>query len=562
MDQEILGQPASNNTASDESWSLAKHWLDVCTKNHGRCKSVQTDSKWYPTRLLDIGSPRNAADVIQLVVTRGNVIDGPYMTLSHCWGFAEFLQLTRSTIADFQRGIRFDHLPRTFQDGISIARRMNVRYIWIDSLCILQDKDDLSDWLREAALMHRVYSNSYCNISATGAVDSSKGLFAARDPRMLGSVEVALRYSGLQTTQQSTTYILIDFLFWQNEFSRAHLNRRAWVVQERLLAPRVLHFGEKQLFWECCEMDAAESYPNGLPSALAMGAMTKFKSLDPLLDGAKLRQRGPHDSDSKFYAHQLWPRIVEAYSNCLLTNTADKLIALSGIAKKMIQIIQDEYLVGMWRQFLASQLLWNVEKCRQINDEPSQRSMEYRAPSFSWASIDGMISAAEITDKGMLVDVHEVKLDYVTDDKTGLVKGGYLRLSGTLKRLEIVRHPLGQTWIMLVNGREARRREGEEWRRLGPLVQLDVHQDHFEDSNEKQSLYCMPARAPHGRWTFLSCLIFESVDETAGTFRRIGTAMSDDAEVMQILTEYCDNEVDLPCEHYDKDTRKHTIRLL
>jgi Heterokaryon incompatibility protein (HET) len=136
------------------------------------------------------------------------------------------------------------------------------------------------DWLNESALMDKVYSNSFCNISATGVADSSYGLFATRDPRMLGSVEVDLKLAGLQATETATAYTLVDFLFWQNELSRAHLNRRGWVVQERLLAPRVLHFGQKQLFWECCEMDAAESYPNGLPHALAMGVMTKFKSLD------------------------------------------------------------------------------------------------------------------------------------------------------------------------------------------------------------------------------------------------------------------------------------------
>jgi hypothetical protein len=540
------------------------HWVDYCTTNHTRCKRLPTDFQWYPTRLLDIGISQAATDTVRLVVTAENAINGPYLTLSHCWGSAEFLQLTRSSLADFQKGIRYDHLPRTFQDCILIARRMKIRYIWIDSLCIMQGKDDLTDWFCEAALMHKVYSNSFCNISAMGAADSSSGLFITRDPDMLGSVEIELKLAGLETTETSTSYTLIDFLFWQNELSRAHLNRRAWVVQERLLAPRVLHFGEKQLFWECCEMDAAEKYPSGLPSALERGAMTKFKSLDPLIDGAKLRQRGPHDADSRFYAYQLWPRIVEAYSNCLLTNSGDKLIALSGIAKKMTEIIQDEYIAGMWRQYLESQLLWTVDECRQINDEPSKRPIEYRAPSFSWASIDGMINTAEITDKGMLIEVQEVKLDYVTSDQTGLVKGGYLRLNGTLKRLKIVRHPLGQPWIMVVNDVEARRRDGEEWERLGPLVHLDVHQADFNDSNEKQTLYCMPARAPHGRWTFLSCLILESIDEAAGTFRRIGMAMSHKAEVIQIqiLLEHCDNEAGLPCEFYDRETRKHLIRVL
>ncbi len=459
-----------------------------------------------------------------------------------------------------------ESLPQTFQDSIKIARRMKICYIWVDSLCIMQDKDDISDWMREAALMHKVYSHSYCNISATAAVDSSRGLFVNRDPKMIGSVEIDLGLKGLKHIQERTTYTLIDFQFWQYGLGRAHLNQRGWVVQERLLAPRVLHFGPTQLFWECCEMDAAETYPRGLPHILGTSAASRFKSLEPLVDGARLRQRGPGDSDSRFYAHQLWPRIVQAYSSALLSYPGDKLVALSGIAKKMIDVIQDDYVAGMWSRYLASQLLWHVDGCRQINNEPSRRPQEYRAPSFSWASVDGVISTSTITDKGILIEADEVKLEHVTEDSTGLVKAGSLRLRGTLKRLNFARQPVAHMfWVMVVNGInvvEVRAREGEEYTSLGHVIHFDVAPGNLDENKDARSLYCMPARAPCEGWRFLECLILESVDESLAAFRRIGVAVASDAEVIQIIQEHSDNEVELPCEHYSEEDRKHTIRLL
>jgi Heterokaryon incompatibility protein (HET) len=148
-------------------------------------------------------------------------------------------------------------LLQTFQDAIWVTRCLHVRYLWIDSLCIMQDKDDLSDWVYEAASMHKVYSNSLLNIAATGASDSSNGLFVQQDPQEFIPAEVNLPLQGLQPSAVPVKYQLTDISFWQKELSQAPPNRREWVVQKRLLAPRVLHFGRSQLMWECCEVDAA-----------------------------------------------------------------------------------------------------------------------------------------------------------------------------------------------------------------------------------------------------------------------------------------------------------------
>jgi Heterokaryon incompatibility protein (HET) len=530
--------------------------------NHPKCNKVRADREWFPTRLIDVGRPGPGDEVIRLIATSNSLPDGPYVTLSHCWGSAIFLQLTRATFNDLQQGISMSRLTQTFQDAILLTQRLRVRYLWIDSLCIMQDRDDLCDWLHEAALMHKVYSNSLLNIAATGATDSSKGLFAQRDPQNLIPAEVDLCLHGLQQSAVSIKYQLTDILFWQKELSEAPLNRRAWVVQERLLAPRVLHFGRYQLMRECCEMDAAEIYPVRLPPALSAGALTRSKGLDPLDDGAKLRQRGPHDRNPRFFAHQLWHRIVKAYSRGLLTKPEDKLVALSGIAKRISQIVEDEYVAGMWRFCLESQLLWYVQDCKQINHEPSAHASVYRAPSFSWASVDGNISGGQLTDEGMLIDVVEINIEHETNDVTGLIKSGFLRLKGTLKLLKLAWDMFTETWVMTVNGTDLLPRMETERERLGPLVFLDVNQPDFNELNERDALFCMPARAPMEQWTLLVCLIFEKVEGQNGTFRRLGISMTGNKELVNMLLTTHENEASLPCEQYGEDSRRHTIRVI
>ena len=479
-----------------------------------------------------------------------------YLTLSHCWGSTTFLCLNRSTIRDFQTGVPVSLLPQTFRDAILIARRLRVQYLWIDSLCIMQDKDDLSDWLNEAGQMHKVYSNAILNISATGAPNSTKGLFAHRNPETLIPPEVELFLDGLQPSKESTKHRLARTAFWETELAQAPLIKRAWVLQERLLAPRVLHFGQNELLWECCEMEASETYPKGLLPALAMGTSPHFKRLDPLVEGRRLRQYGLQEMDPRFFGQELWKRVVENYSACLLTNGGDKLIALSGIAKRMSRIVGDEYVVGMWKFCLESQLLWWAQHRRQANHEPSVRSAEYRAPSFTWASVDGCISPGDFTDKGILIEVVDVKVDYVTDDVTGPVNGGFLRLKGTLKKLKLERDMDTVTWITIVNGVEV------QWKNSRPAIFLDVDQADFEEQNQRESLYFMPARAPFDRYQFFMGLILESVREESARFRRLGVLMTSKQMLMQILLDPHDDEKYLPCEECDGRSRRHTISLI
>lgn len=246
-----------------------------CTKNHTKCSRLSESEPYYPTRLVEI---IQRIPELRIRITNKDPPKEPYTTLSHSWGNAVFTKLTVSNLEALQDDFSISELPKSFRDAISITQTLGVKYLWIDSLCIIQDS--VVDWRREAAAMGDIYRNSYCNIAATRALSSDQGCFADRDPSVVSPCTV----SSAWTDRIPQTCLIVEGQFFSQVFG-APLNRRAWVVQERLLAPRVLHYAQEQLFWECHEFEACETFPHGLP--LFLGG-TGFKGMDPHIDGRKM----------------------------------------------------------------------------------------------------------------------------------------------------------------------------------------------------------------------------------------------------------------------------------
>jgi hypothetical protein len=211
-----------------------------------------------PTRVLDVGT--SSIPTLHLQVNDESSPVLPYVTLSHCWGKIKIKQLTKANISELIEGIDVNELTKTFQEAIIIARRLGVRFLWIDSLCIIQDSDFGEDWVKESSTMGDVYKNALCNIAATAAPDGDTGCFLERNPLLARTCR--LRIEGLPgPAPKSQVYDLARDHFWRQAISEAPLIQRAWVLQERTLAPRVIHFGKNQLLWECHEL---VSVPNCL----------------------------------------------------------------------------------------------------------------------------------------------------------------------------------------------------------------------------------------------------------------------------------------------------------
>ncbi|KPM41122.1 hypothetical protein AK830_g5438 [Neonectria ditissima] len=570
----------SDSTKSSETLSQAKRWFDDCLENHTECNSPSHGS-WYPTRLLDSG-PLDTSDgsTVQLIETQAKAPTGPYTTLSHSWGKGHSLTLNRASYPVLLEGVPLSTLPQTFQDALFVSRQIGVRYFWVDAMCIFQDEHDLSDWNRETSLMHKIYLNSICNIVAAETPDSSHSIFAVRDP---GDVAFASTEAIFKSVRHQRAfhadcppanetfvhkYVISDCTFW-DQVADARINTRGWVLQERFMSPRGLHFGAQQLFWECRERDAAEVAPCGLrSSAPSMG----FK-----MDFTDERSRVPKEDlmydhwEDRGYAP--WSSLVETYSACELSYPSDKLVAFSAIMKQIGAVFEDEYVAGISHRFFEHELLWCLNMETTVRPYgPSRPTGEtsryetYVAPSWSWASVKGKVQMGD-TDitSTLLIRADKYKLEYVTEDKTGAVRGGWLQLSGSLKPVKLLRRPAVQNsyrmWDVVVNGLEITKDEStNSWG-----VSLDVPQENFAEENEKNLLYCMPAREYYdGPDQVLSvhmeALLFKVVDAGKGTFERIGLLRGDGDKIGKVLTSKTADEKVLPCVKY-KDGR-HSILVV
>ena len=261
-----------------------------------------------------------------------------------------------------------DILTPTFKDAMLATRKLGVRYLWIDSLCILQDCEQ--DWLRESAVMGRIYERLYCNIAATAAAEGYERLFLDRDPTFLSSFKLDIHWKGHQQS-----YNCLFSGLWHLGITKTPLNRRGWVLQERLLSPRTLSF-HTQLFWECRQLQACETFPEGI------GKTMTFEPLDVDDDSTLCSKSWMTEVLRSTSPYAPWRKVVEQFTVSGLTKSSDKLAALSGIAERMGILIGAKYVAGLWEQNLLFDLLWYIEKGCQANWEPSYRVSTYRGMSM------------------------------------------------------------------------------------------------------------------------------------------------------------------------------------
>ncbi|EMD84756.1 hypothetical protein COCC4DRAFT_88914, partial [Bipolaris maydis ATCC 48331] len=418
-----------DHTSSTASFELASMWLRDCVQSHLRCNSHTDGTSWYPTRLLHLAETDGKEGYVRLIRTAGTSPNEHYATLSHRWGNTRPLRLTRLAASDPNHRFFVAGMPRTFQEAIQVSKRLGIQYLWIDSLCIIQEGDNLRDWYHEAGLMGKVYMHSYLNIAAADADDGTKGLFRHHPSLLLGRQRVAVNTKELGSGPGYTDYLMTDLMLWSRNLGRAPLHNRGWVFQERFLAPRNLHFFRDQIFLECNERTVCETFPKGLPSNI-MNLTTvsvKYrlgKQQDPSVSSDR------HGDEWK----KLWyGDVVSQYSAMDLSVSTDKLIALSGIAKFFMARLEDKYVAGMWRSQLEDSLLWFVNPSGLL-----PRPLVYRSPTWSWASVDGHVRPnLHWEDRELLIHVEDVVLSHATEDTTGAVTGGWLDLCGFLKPVRL-----------------------------------------------------------------------------------------------------------------------------
>lgn len=293
-------------------------------------------------------------------------------------------------------------LPKSFQDAFLIAARLGIRYLWIDSLCILQSGPGYKqDWEEHVHDMQLVYLNGFLNISLDRAHNPHQGAFTTRTKRISDQLQSCYILRNLGKEPQQMWQVYDEQSEGFSTLMKDPLQQRAWVFQERLLSPRVLHYGE-QITWECntskmlseslpegCQLDQHFAFPFSIPVPLRTRA-GRMSQRDELLS--------------------TWRFTVLDYSRRSLSfPSKDKLAAFAGVAQRF-GAFYDDYVAGFFRCHLPHQLAWSFHS-------PTTRpgDSQYRAPTWSWASVDGSIElpAVDISASVVYAQVKTLNVDLV-----------------------------------------------------------------------------------------------------------------------------------------------------
>jgi hypothetical protein len=442
----------SSSTNSQSTFNLAKEWLNECIQTHSECRSRTFDQGSLPSRLLDVGRSLDEP-TIRVQNTNELGVSYQYLALSHCWGSIRTAELTSTSRQQYYASILVQDLPKTYQDAVSITKQLSFRYLWIDSLCIIQDSGE--DWKRESGKMGDIYRNSTCCIAALAAADGGSGCFFPRNsmahfPCKVGGSGHDDIFIGVEPDTRHYDYAQGSF-----DGIRNPLWTRAWVFQETALAPRTLNYCADMIYWECLCVRAWENLPDWRKMAHNESVKSRIGEI------RMLGERANAEPDSEFAStiRVEWGKIVSAYSRGNLTRETDKLIALSGLASRVQLYTGWNYLAGLWEQNLLQQLLWyNVARYpngrgRGRERLPGKRPLEYCAPTWSWASINGDISWHHPKVKyKWLATVINVQVDLVDPEYPfSQVSGGTLRLRGPVQIAYVFKedNPAGSnsSWI-------------------------------------------------------------------------------------------------------------------
>jgi len=344
---------------SDVAFNTAQQWLQTCLQDHPSC--LRRELPFLPTRVIDVGTERHDDEVVKLYISK-RTDHHDYAALSYCWGGPQSIRLTTANFNSMTHEILVDPLPQTIKDAIRVTRRLGIRFLWIDALCIIQEGDD-SDKLREVGIMGAIFKNAILTITAASARGVSDGFLETRP----GPTSVPLPFDSGSTGKIGTVRLVRTQNLTHNPMEP--LNQRGWTLQEAFLSRRMLIYGEEEMVWHC-HVENSKQTAGSLFHCVEDPSLSKAKAFDANI---------PLTSQK----HQIWTILVEQYTRRGLSVQEDRLAAITGVIVELKPIFQDDCSFGTWHQNFSRQLAWycNYSWCKV--KESSKLSC---APSWSWAS--------------------------------------------------------------------------------------------------------------------------------------------------------------------------------
>jgi hypothetical protein len=415
--------------------------------------------------------------------------------------------------------IPIGELSKNFRHAVEVTRALGYQYLWIDSLCIVQD--DAQDWAIESAKMAEVYSRASLTIAAADSASADEGFLKPRGrPRTVrlpfrGAPGVISGYFMVAEPSPEDAKELRDH--FQVEVDRGPLAVRGWTLQERLLARRTVFFGKDQLHWECRSARWSEStrtqpiqyLESSAPGLIALRGLPMFGS-SSVQDRAKLLND--------------WYRTLGEFTKRGLTKKEDKLPALSGISKVISQGLgsgfDTTYQAGLWTRDFPRALLWTTF----APDVGTGAALP--GPSWSWISRDAAIYPA--SEEPALTDIHGAAWDVVLDgsDPHGRVKRGTLTLTGYLKQVASMR-PIQQREPRVVGPHSYPLSDALLYDSQAQQIASAVLDEPSDASVFAQAVYAVPvrhvvAKNPPFAIRAIDALLLQ--DRGDGTWKRVGVA--------------------------------------
>ncbi|KAK8023296.1 HET-domain-containing protein [Apiospora marii] len=382
-------------TGSTGSLNSIRAWLEDCELSHENCRPP---ADILPDRVVELSRDPGGQIIFRLVQGLGR--RAAYACLSHRWGpSTERCKTTTATLAAHFEQVPSSILPKNFREASEVALYLGLKYLWIDSLCIIQD--DAEDWKVQAAQMCNIYSGAYLTIAATSSGDSDNGMFRTVSTIPISPVET--NRSDIFIREYPSHFPSPQWSPDPNELAKFPLLTRGWVYQERLLSPRVVHFTRCEVLLECsarkayCECGEAADVPTW---------------------ARKHNYRNPWPEKVR----SEWNELVGEYSALQLTYTSDKIPALAGIARyygTRHRSSFGRYVAGLWENSLPQDLLWYVK-----NAEGVTRPEVSPEPSWSWASVTGRIDTWEISRTATTAS-EQIQVFHPSHNGSSIGTGGY-----------------------------------------------------------------------------------------------------------------------------------------
>lgn len=354
---------------SESSIEMIRSWLNECERDHYQCLRtaawIHKQSK-APTRLLDVRLVKE--NWVRLIETHGQAKE--YAALSYCWGKKPPILVTRTeTYRRMLAGVPCRLLSKSVQDAITVAKKLGIRYLWVDALCIKQN--DTEDWNFEAQRMGLIYANAYLTIAATSAKCGSEGFLSARSCNELTTGF----HASPRATDQGTVHWRSYLCDYDEYVENSPLLSRGWVKQERLFSRRTVDFCKKRTCLQCRSSACCEGVNieierfNGYEFVLSLHRLSLLQE-----EFGEVRK----ETWEMFFT--TWDTVISDYSKLSLTEPSDRLHAVAGLANIAKISIPGRYLSGIWEFNLADGLFWRPAMY------PMERGEDHFAPSWSWAS--------------------------------------------------------------------------------------------------------------------------------------------------------------------------------